>query len=138
MSTKIINDMSTKTISDMTIKKIGLLIGILCLGLATYHLVYVEVNDDPGKVPNNITAVQPVTAERPLWIAMSRIGLFMSPIRDCVESLNDRKRIPNNLKAIPEGLPENRTSSIDKFFHDCCHIMPIIKIVPTYAIAVKY
>jgi len=125
MSTKTIDEMIPKTIHDISIKTIGLLIGIMCLVLATYHLVNMEVNKAPMEAQYNREAVQTATGERSIWIAVSRIGLFMSPMRDCVESLNVRKGIPNDPKTDPKGIPENRTSYIDKYFHNCCHFMPI-------------
>jgi hypothetical protein len=124
MSTKTINDIRIIKIHEMSAKTIGLLIGILCLGLATYHLVYVELKNAPIEVQNT-TVVQPATADRQIWIAVSRVGLFMHPMRDCVESLNVWKGIPIDSKADPKGILENRTSSIDKYFHNCCHFMPI-------------
>jgi hypothetical protein len=95
MNAKTTDDRGTITIDGLRIKTFQeisaitscLIIGFLCLFLVTLHLDYNKMNNTHIKMQQDSSAVQMEAFNSPLWIAVSRIGLFMHPMRDCVESL---------------------------------------------------
>ena len=93
--TKAMDGIGEKTFHEINAKTICLIIGFLCVFLVTFYMEYKEMNNLPIQAQQNSTTVQKVAVYSPAWTAVSRIGLFMHPIRDCYDSLNARKEIPN-------------------------------------------